>query len=100
MKIVVFGLTVSSSWGNGHATLWRGLCKALKRKGCRVVLVAAGAADAIAAIDTGEGDLARIGRAGRERTLDEHTCDHRARALMAALELARTSARVRQTAEA
>src|SRR5258706_14473891 len=37
MKIVVFGLTVSSSWGNGHATLWRGLCKALQRKGCRVV---------------------------------------------------------------
>ncbi len=37
MKIVVFGLTVSSSWGNGHATLWRGLCKALRRKGCRVV---------------------------------------------------------------
>src|SRR5437764_243294 len=25
MKIVVFGLTISSSWGNGHATLWRGL---------------------------------------------------------------------------
>src|SRR4051794_1596579 len=23
MKIVIFGLTVSSSWGNGHATLWR-----------------------------------------------------------------------------
>jgi spore maturation protein CgeB len=29
MKIAVFGLTISSSWGNGHATLWRGLCKAL-----------------------------------------------------------------------
>jgi hypothetical protein len=29
MKIVVFGLTISSSSGNGHATLWRGLCKAL-----------------------------------------------------------------------
>jgi spore maturation protein CgeB len=29
MKIVIFGLTISSSWGNGHATLWRGLCKAL-----------------------------------------------------------------------
>jgi spore maturation protein CgeB len=29
MKFVVFGLTISSSWGNGHATLWRGLCKAL-----------------------------------------------------------------------
>jgi spore maturation protein CgeB len=56
------------------------------------ILVAADAADAIAAIDTGDGDLARIGRAGRERTLDEHTSDHRARALLAALELARTSA--------
>lgn len=33
MKIVVFGLTVSSSWGNGHATLWRGLSKALGRAG-------------------------------------------------------------------
>ena len=37
MKLVVFGLTVSSSWGNGHATLWRGLIKALARRGCRVV---------------------------------------------------------------
>ncbi len=37
MKIVVFGLTVSSSWGNGHATLWRGLCRALGALGHRVV---------------------------------------------------------------
>lgn len=37
MKIVIFGLTVSSSWGNGHATLWRGLCRALGRMGHRVV---------------------------------------------------------------
>src|SRR5579883_2143383 len=37
MKIVVFGLTISSSWGNGHATLWRGLCRALARHGHRVV---------------------------------------------------------------
>jgi hypothetical protein len=29
MKIVIFGLTISSSWGNGHATLWRGLCRAV-----------------------------------------------------------------------
>jgi spore maturation protein CgeB len=29
MKIAIFGLAVSSSWGNGHATLWRGLCQAL-----------------------------------------------------------------------
>ncbi len=37
MKFVIFGLTVSSSWGNGHATIWRGLCRALARRGHRVV---------------------------------------------------------------
>jgi len=36
LKLVVFGLTISSSWGNGHATLWRGLCRALARRGHRV----------------------------------------------------------------
>jgi spore maturation protein CgeB len=33
MKFAIFGLTISSSWGNGHATLWRGLCKALVKLG-------------------------------------------------------------------
>lgn len=37
MKLVIFGLSVSSSWGNGHATLWRGLCGALARRGHTVV---------------------------------------------------------------
>ncbi len=37
MKIVVFGLTISSSWGNGHATLWRALCSALAERGHNVV---------------------------------------------------------------
>lgn len=37
MKIVIFGLTISSSWGNGHATLWRGLCKHLVRLGHTIV---------------------------------------------------------------
>ena len=37
MKLVVFGLSVSSSWGNGHATLWRGLIKGLHRLGHRVI---------------------------------------------------------------
>jgi spore maturation protein CgeB len=37
VKLVIFGLTISSSWGNGHATLWRGLCRALARQGHRVV---------------------------------------------------------------
>jgi spore maturation protein CgeB len=37
MKFVIFGLTISSSWGNGHATLWRGLCKALARRGHDII---------------------------------------------------------------
>src|SRR4051812_37463574 len=36
MNIVVFGLTVSSSWGNGHATLWRGLARALDKLDVRL----------------------------------------------------------------
>ncbi len=37
MRLVVFGLTVSSSWGNGHATLWRGLWRALAAQGHELV---------------------------------------------------------------
>ncbi|MBI3802762.1 MAG: glycosyltransferase [Nitrospirae bacterium] len=37
MKLIIFGLTISSSWGNGHATLWRALCRALLERGHRVV---------------------------------------------------------------
>jgi len=33
MKLVIFGLALSSSWGNGHATLWRGLLRALAQGG-------------------------------------------------------------------
>ena len=37
MKLAVFGLSVSSSWGNGHATLWRGLIRALAQQGHSIV---------------------------------------------------------------
>src|SRR3954447_9138588 len=37
MKIVVFGLSVSSSWGNGHAVLWRALIRALAAQGHHIV---------------------------------------------------------------
>ena len=37
MKLVIFGLTISSSWGNGHATIWRALCRALARRGHRCI---------------------------------------------------------------
>jgi spore maturation protein CgeB len=36
MNLVVFGLAISSSWGNGHATLWRALCGALAARGHHV----------------------------------------------------------------
>jgi hypothetical protein len=36
MRVVIFGLTVSSSWGDGHVTLWRGMLKAMSRRGYRV----------------------------------------------------------------
>jgi spore maturation protein CgeB len=36
-RIVIFGLTVSSSWGNGHATVWRGLLRSLAAMGHSVV---------------------------------------------------------------
>ena len=33
MKLVVLGLTLSSSWGNGHATTYRALLKAFAARG-------------------------------------------------------------------
>jgi spore maturation protein CgeB len=37
MKLVIFGLAITSSWGNGHATTFRALCQALHRRGHRIV---------------------------------------------------------------
>lgn len=37
MKLVIFGLTMSSSWGNGHATIWRGLIRGLSTRGHKVL---------------------------------------------------------------
>ena len=33
MKFVIFGLTISSAWANGHATPWRAVLKGLHRAG-------------------------------------------------------------------
>jgi spore maturation protein CgeB len=33
LKITIFGLTISSSWGNGHATPYRAILKSLYRQG-------------------------------------------------------------------
>lgn len=39
MKIVVYGLTLTSSWGNGHATTYRSLLKALAARGHRITFI-------------------------------------------------------------
>jgi spore maturation protein CgeB len=33
LRITIFGLAITSSWGNGHATTFRALCAALKQRG-------------------------------------------------------------------
>src|SRR5262245_17667390 len=37
MKLTIFGLSITSSWGNGHATTFRALCQALSRRGHDIV---------------------------------------------------------------
>jgi spore maturation protein CgeB len=39
MKIVILGLSITSSWGNGHATTYRGLVRELARRGHEVVFL-------------------------------------------------------------
>lgn len=37
LKVTFFGLTLSSSWGNGHATPYRAILRALHRQGARLI---------------------------------------------------------------
>ncbi len=37
MKITILGLSITSSWGNGHATTYRALARALRARGHRIV---------------------------------------------------------------
>ena len=39
MKIVILGLSITSSWGNGHATTYRGLVRELSRRGHEVTFL-------------------------------------------------------------
>ena len=39
MKFTFIGLSITSSWGNGHATTYRGLCRELARRGHEVVFL-------------------------------------------------------------
>lgn len=39
MKLVILGLSITSSWGNGHATIYRALVRALVRRGHEVLFL-------------------------------------------------------------
>ncbi len=39
MRIVILGLTITSSWGNGHATTFRGLVRGLAQRGHSVLFL-------------------------------------------------------------
>ncbi|HWL53694.1 MAG TPA: glycosyltransferase [Chthoniobacteraceae bacterium] len=39
MRLLIFGLSITSSWGNGHATTYRGLARELDRRGHRVLFL-------------------------------------------------------------
>lgn len=39
MKIVIIGLTITSSWGNGHATTYRGLVRELAARGHEILFL-------------------------------------------------------------
>jgi spore maturation protein CgeB len=56
------------------------------------ILTAASTEEAVAALDLSDAELARIGRAARERTLSEHTSAHRAATLVALVEAVRGGA--------
>jgi hypothetical protein len=39
LDIVIIGLAITSSWGNGHATTYRGLVRELTRRGHEVLFL-------------------------------------------------------------
>ena len=39
MNIVIIGLSITSSWGNGHATTYRGLVRELAKRGHNVLFL-------------------------------------------------------------
>jgi spore maturation protein CgeB len=39
LDIVILGLSISSSWGNGHATTYRGLIRELALRGHRIIFL-------------------------------------------------------------
>ncbi len=79
------GVPIVSDW-------WEGL-DAFFEPG-REILIARTTEDALAALDTGDAELAAMAKRARERCLAEHTARRRAREMVAALESAASAAPV------
>ena len=60
MRLLVFGLSITSSWGNGHATVYRGLLKQLHRAGVDVIFVGEDVPWYASNRDLGACDFARV----------------------------------------
>ena len=79
MKIVMYGLTITSAWGNGHATTYRSLVKALARRGHRVDFIEKDAEWYRNNRDLPEPDFCRVhlyqNWAVQERSLLKHAAD-------------------------
>jgi len=67
------GTPIVSDWFEGLDTFFRP---------GEEVLIASSAEDALQALDLGDGELARMSARARQRTLDEHTGEHRARQML------------------
>ncbi len=98
MKLVIFGLTLSTPWSSGHPTLWRGLCHSFVQQG-----YSEGDDDVVerprqALFDAGVNRVPsyghegrhRLGLAARERAVNNYTANHGARALAAILQATRS----------
>ena len=60
VRLTVFGLSITSSWGNGHASVYRGLLRELHRRGVEVTFVEKDVLWYAANRDMPQADFARI----------------------------------------
>ncbi len=80
MQLAVFGLSITSSWGNGHATVYRGLLRELHRRGVDVTFVEKDSPWYAANRDLPQPDFARVLLYGDSDQLDSVLDDELGRA--------------------
>lgn len=77
-RIVILGLSITSSWGNGHATTYRGLVRALAERGHEVLFLERDVPWYASARDLPHPGFCRLGLyGGRDELRDRFTTDVR-----------------------